>query len=370
MEWALLGLSVPVLACTFGGVSSGVVDGDESTGMGPTASTGSSVPDDGTTAGSSLSTDGGPGGDETATGEGTTAQGEASTDGGDTTGGSATALLEFDGPEDFGTLDPGESTSAIMTVSNNGTATATMMDADDPHVLFSFTGGQYPGTGGNCELELEPDASCSVEIEFTADMLGEITVDLALKYNDGSSGVGATTPMHAEVVGTLDDLIQNPSFEADTDAANNPPFWVEDSGDWRRSGSFSPPDGSYSMYAGSSAMEGASTHVAYQDIDVSSWRTSIDEGDIELTFEGSVYPVDNDIGHFALGFLDAVGDGPELAPELASSVGDWIDYSPDTIPVPAGTETIRVQLRCQKPGGNWCDVRFDDLRLSASYDPE
>ena len=48
------------------------------------------------------------------------------------------------------------------------------------------------------------------------------------------------------------------------------------------------------------------------------------------------------------------------------TTADWTQYD-DIRLAPTGTRSIQVELRCQKPSGDYCDGYFDAMELRAVY---
>ncbi|HEY3358685.1 MAG TPA: choice-of-anchor D domain-containing protein [Polyangia bacterium] len=88
-----------------------------------------------------------------------------------------------DHPYDFGTA--GMPVGHTFTVTNAGArAVTTLTGALAPP--FRFTGGTFPGTGGDCTtLPLAPGARCSLAVEFAPAAGGAVTGQIDLTYDDG-----------------------------------------------------------------------------------------------------------------------------------------------------------------------------------------
>jgi len=116
------------------------------------------------------------------------------------TGGAPATLdiSEFD-PYDFMSQAVGSSVNHIFTVTNNGAVTATSVaDAGGLAAPFSFTGGAYPGTGGDCGTTLLAGASCNIDVSFQPGAVGMLPDTIELSFIDGATAQISTR----EVVGT------------------------------------------------------------------------------------------------------------------------------------------------------------------------
>ncbi|HEY3449447.1 MAG TPA: choice-of-anchor D domain-containing protein [Myxococcales bacterium] len=98
-----------------------------------------------------------------------------------------------DRPRDFGTW--GIATTRVLSVRNLGAAAATNLRVGMPALGdgFSFAGGNYPGTGGNCGTTLASAGACAIAVTFSPGALaaGTHQSTLALAY-DGGAAAGAT----------------------------------------------------------------------------------------------------------------------------------------------------------------------------------
>ena len=113
---------------------------------------------------------------------------------------SAPATLTIsDGPTyDFGARANGSSHDYAFTVQNTGAFTATAMAASGLSAPYTFKGGTYPGTGGNCGLTLAGSATCTIVVNFSPTFTATHNGTMLLSYN---SGAGTPTASRA-VTGT------------------------------------------------------------------------------------------------------------------------------------------------------------------------
>ena len=104
------------------------------------------------------------------------------------------ALLEVSSAptHDFGTIATGAFVDAVLTVTNSGENNATTLSAAALTAPIFFTGGNYPGTGGDCGVVLNAGASCSLVVRFAPSASGLATQTLTLDYNDGAASAQAT----------------------------------------------------------------------------------------------------------------------------------------------------------------------------------
>ena len=89
---------------------------------------------------------------------------------------------------DFGLLAVGASADHAFTITNTGSQEATSMGpAGALSSAFTFRGGTYPGTGGNCGDSLAAGAACSVVVTFSPGTSGPVEGTLSLGYHDGAA---------------------------------------------------------------------------------------------------------------------------------------------------------------------------------------
>ena len=103
---------------------------------------------------------------------------------------------------DFGSQNSGVTVSAALTLRNDGTENATSLSFLALSTPFSWTGGSFPGNGGDCGASLSGGASCLLDVSFTPSASGSFSEFLSASYTyDGSSeevvinlvGVGTDT---------------------------------------------------------------------------------------------------------------------------------------------------------------------------------
>lgn len=99
------------------------------------------------------------------------------------------AVLSIAGadPHDFGSVSNGSSSNHTFTVSNSGGVAATSIAGSGLAAPYTFLGGVYPGTGGDCAATLAAGASCSIVVRFSPVATGAYSDSIQLDYNDGSA---------------------------------------------------------------------------------------------------------------------------------------------------------------------------------------
>lgn len=95
-------------------------------------------------------------------------------------------------PYDYGTLAVGATAPHVFTVTNSGGVDATGMGESSLSGDFAFTGGAYPGTGGDCGTVLIPGNSCSLSIDFAPTTTGLQSATITVDYNNGVSVTSST----------------------------------------------------------------------------------------------------------------------------------------------------------------------------------
>lgn len=162
-------------------------------------------------------------------------------------------------------------------------------------------------------------------------------------------------------------LIQNPGNEEPL-VNGEIPYWEEVSGvNWGQNAEVPVYEGNAYFDAG----EAGQYAVLSQDVDVSGFAASIDQGNQEFTFIAHMrsYPlqpfVPVDSAQVFVEFLDA--DGEEIdtvKSEEYFSTESWVKVD-DVLIAPSGTRWIRISLVSTKYGGYDSDGYFDDLSLIA-----
>ncbi len=159
-------------------------------------------------------------------------------------------------------------------------------------------------------------------------------------------------------------LITNPSAESDPSSNG----WTEASGSWSSGSEVAAHDGSYHFYAGSSI----STAELYQDVDVSSFATSIDNGTQDFYFQGYMRDYNGtDEAEMIVEYRDASSNVLDTYDTGLHADADWTKYS-DTRTAPVGTRIIRIRLLSKNNSfmslGD-SDGYTDDLLLNAGSTP-
>ena len=92
----------------------------------------------------------------------------------------------------FGTVAINSTNDQVLTVTNGGSITATAMVGQSPAAPYTFKGGSYPGTGGNCATTLGASLSCTIVVNFAPTALGTFNATAGLGYFDGAATQSAT----------------------------------------------------------------------------------------------------------------------------------------------------------------------------------
>jgi hypothetical protein len=277
------------------------------------------------------------------------------------------AVLEFSDPQshgNFGPVDLGENHVRVMTLTNVGGATATQLGWSGVAAPFEFTGGTYPGVGGDCSDVLDAGDSCEIELLFAPNEPGQAAGELTVHYSDAGTPQLTTRELVGYGVGATANLLINGDAEACTSQGQDPPGWTKYSGSGWQCGNphgVEPHDGRWSLAAGSESSGG--TFELRQNVDVSAylgfsfsfagWARSLSNGDDD-------YRID-------LVFLD----------ENEDALGEWSfgwhthtqwHHHEHALAAPPMTRMVSVRLFCTKGTlGSWCDAYFDGLELRAVY---
>ncbi|MCB9025374.1 MAG: choice-of-anchor D domain-containing protein [Bdellovibrionaceae bacterium] len=115
------------------------------------------------------------------------------------TGANAAFLAISNGPIfDFGTKALSSNTDQIFNVNNTGGLTATTITGLGLTAPFSFKGGAYPGTGGNCGVNLATAGSCTIVVTYSPTTTGPHSDSIQLDYDNGIT----TDTSYRDVQGT------------------------------------------------------------------------------------------------------------------------------------------------------------------------
>jgi uncharacterized delta-60 repeat protein len=79
-----------------------------------------------------------------------------------------------------------QTTSSTLTLKNSGGVTATGIAMSGLAGEFDFLGGSFPGTGGDCDNDLNVDETCTVVVSFVPSGVGTFSDTLTVAYNDGT----------------------------------------------------------------------------------------------------------------------------------------------------------------------------------------
>ena len=103
--------------------------------------------------------------------------------------------------------------------------------------------------------------------------------------------------------------------------------------------------------------------IAYQDVDVSAYADSIDLGTFPVHFGGYLSNYGgSDLPEARLLFLDAAGLEIGASLTISTLNNSWTHFN-ESMPVPADTRTIRLELMGTRNAGTDNDSYFDDLFL-------
>ena len=105
------------------------------------------------------------------------------------TGETPAVVAISDGPLfNYGSDADGTSNDHTFTVTNSGQASATAIVPTALSAPYSFKGGSYPGTGGNCAASLAGSpATCTIVVTYAPTAPGLTTSAVALAYFDGAN---------------------------------------------------------------------------------------------------------------------------------------------------------------------------------------
>jgi hypothetical protein len=277
------------------------------------------------------------------------------------------AVLEFTDPQshgNFGGVELEELDTRIMTLTNVGAAQATQVGWSGLEGPFEFTGGVYPGVGGDCSDVLDVGASCGIELDFAPHEPGPAESELVVHYHDGTMNRLTARALLGYGEGATTNLLVNGDAESCTAQGQSPPGWTKATGSGWQCGNgqgVEPYAGRWSFYAGNEGDSG--TFELRQDVDVSAYLG------YTFFFAGGARSLSNDDDDYRMDivFLD------EQDVQLGSwsigwqTHGSWEHYQHE-LSAPPDTQTVSVRLFCTKgSSGSWCDAFFDEIELRAVY---
>lgn len=85
----------------------------------------------------------------------------------------------------FGTVSMGATLDRTLTVTNSGSGAASDLVGSGLSGAYSFKGGSFPGTGGNCGSTLAAGAACTMVVTFAPTSAGLLTDTIEISYNNG-----------------------------------------------------------------------------------------------------------------------------------------------------------------------------------------
>jgi hypothetical protein len=273
------------------------------------------------------------------------------------------ALLEFmESPAyDFEDVPIGTPVAHVVTLHNAGGRQAEAIAAaiSGP---YGWTGGAWPGTGGNCLDTLAPDGFCQIDLSFTPALLGPAAGELAIDYDDGTGAAQAVLSLVGAATGSTDNLLENGDAEAQ---GAPPPSWTIASGPgWQTTPSMART-GARSIFGGT---QDSGEVVLYQVVSIAEFAAALEEESLQISFRGwsRAWGSGDDPHRFRLEFLDASGTVLESFQSDSHSSTTWTEVA-DTRYPPADTRSVSVRLHCDHIAGQTCGGYFDDMSVVAEY---
>src|SRR5690606_36470911 len=104
---------------------------------------------------------------------------------------------------------------------DGGLPATTMADGLGLVAPFSFKGGSYPGTGGDCGAGLGIGATCNIVVTYAPAATGAHSDTIVIDYYDGLTNQQATRDVQGSAVGAaILSISDGPTFEYGTIAVN------------------------------------------------------------------------------------------------------------------------------------------------------
>jgi len=104
---------------------------------------------------------------------------------------------------DFGAQSVATTVKEFVVVSNPGLGNLSALSGSFSSTRFSFFGGTFPGTGGNCSTSIAAGATCTIVLAFTPNSTGAFVGTFMLNYNNGTQVLSAATSLE----GTASNLL-------------------------------------------------------------------------------------------------------------------------------------------------------------------
>jgi hypothetical protein len=266
---------------------------------------------------------------------------------------------------DFAVIDVGASTSHTFTLTNTGDAAASGVTPVVMPAPFSIA-------STSCGASIDPEASCTIDVEFAPGLIGPAEGTLSVAYDDGQAAAGIDATLDGAGAGRTENLLQN--ADAESCASNEPSNWTEvASNSWNCIGEFfgQMAHGGATMIFAGDPPDGVNELVLAQTVAVpDDIAAHVLDGALGVRFTGwsqSAAPGD-DPRRFRMEFLDAGGATLESWDSgWAGNVG-WTETVETRVPA-LGTTQVRVVLECDYNSGTYCSALFDDVALHFVYPP-
>lgn len=115
---------------------------------------------------------------------------------------SLASLTLSDSPTyNFGPVAVASTMDKSFTVTNVSSVAATSLSASGLAAPFSFKGGAYPGTGGNCAATLAAGGSCAIVVSYAPTANGSHASTLNVSYNTGAGTATLTSALSGQGAG-------------------------------------------------------------------------------------------------------------------------------------------------------------------------
>lgn len=96
---------------------------------------------------------------------------------------------------DFGFVLLDDTVDRVITIVNQGKATAREIGASFVVSAFTLKGGKFPGTGGSCTSTLSAGATCTVVVTFAPTYYSNFRDSMKLSYHDGATTRALESPI-------------------------------------------------------------------------------------------------------------------------------------------------------------------------------
>ncbi|MEY4616044.1 MAG: hypothetical protein RJB66_1004 [Pseudomonadota bacterium] len=106
-------------------------------------------------------------------------------------------VFNYGNTYDFGNKFIGSSTDLRIQISNAGRSKAETIALNNIVLPYSYKGGTFPGSGGNCQLEIIPGETCSIVVNYSPSASGRHSQQITFSYTNNGRPEKSTLKLSA-----------------------------------------------------------------------------------------------------------------------------------------------------------------------------